>query len=251
MPSHPSAGADFSRATGGGFEELILKFPRAALRSASPSCTDSKQGPCGAGKANDLKGQCRLKRGSLSLAGSEGFLMAGAGVLEACQGKCLVKDSQKLSEAPHGSKGLRGAQAVFPALSQGSAGADTAEGGRERACPPRRLRRAQEDLQEPSRGAVTPRQSVGRSSSQHGDYSRIRAGICAALPRYVYYQRSSSALSAVEACLYPRVSALRKPFGLTTPGGKPVNNSSSRRIRYFLRGFRRQLSLTRLLFNWA
>jgi hypothetical protein len=39
--------------------------------------------------------------------------MAGAGVLGVCQGECLVKDSQRLSEAPHGAERTSRAQAVF------------------------------------------------------------------------------------------------------------------------------------------
>jgi hypothetical protein len=40
----PSAGADFFQASGGGFEELFLKFPRAALRSASPAVQIQNRG---------------------------------------------------------------------------------------------------------------------------------------------------------------------------------------------------------------
>jgi hypothetical protein len=42
----------------------------------------------------------------------------------------------------------------------------------------------------------------------------------------VYAPRNDSASSGVRACLYLRETALDMPFGLTTPGGEPVNNSS-------------------------
>jgi hypothetical protein len=64
-----------------------------------------------------------------------------------------------------GREGIRYADAVF-LLSLGPMGPLTAEGGRERACPPRRLRRAQKAVREPSRGAGhRVSQSVGHKPS--------------------------------------------------------------------------------------
>lgn len=42
--------------------------------------------------------------------------------------------------------------------------------------------------------------------------------------------RNDSASSGVRACLYLREIALDMPFGLTTPGGQPVDNSSLRKL---------------------
>jgi hypothetical protein len=66
--------------------------------------------------------------------------------------------------------------------------------------------------------------------------------------------RNDSASSGVRACLYLRETALDMPFGLTTPGGEPVNNSSLGelvRLSPVYRALPVWKVAGRLLFNWT